>query len=513
MALSDSFGTEQTVAVAVVVAASTLVYYLTRRKQDPYASFPTPTGSWPYIGHLACFDKIAGFKFKDWHDAFGPVLRIQMGVQPWIICSDHKVLHTLFVTNGINASNRPFQTFPSHYYALGKRGFSLSDPNKKWKTLRAAALSVLSPKSVESFSPIHQSEADILINDLVAGSADGNSVNPLPLVHRTSLNYVLQTGFGFRIVSHEEKTFKMVIKFIVDGLVNSAPQNDLGGFLPVLSFVDVLLGRDKMFRESLGTVRDPLFRELLDKAANSDRDCLFKRLLEQREEHELDHEDVVVAAGDIVAGGTDTTAASVNWIFAILLHHPETCRQISAELDAFIREHNRLPRFAERDALPFLISVQKECMRYKGVFLIAPFHSLEKDIQCHGYLFPKGAWIMPSIYAIHRNPELYPEPDTFIPERFLNNTQTMQSAANGRLEERDHFSFGFGRRVCPGIHLAEVQMFNILIRVFAYCTLEKPLSGAVPDLDDVQDAGVTAMPPAYEARFVRRPDALLPFPK
>ena len=80
-------------------------------------------------------------------------------------------------------------------------------------------------------------------------------------------------------------------------------------------------------------------------------------------------------------------------------------------------------------------------------------------VECHGYVFPKGAWILPNIYAMHRNPELYPEPDKFIPERFIKNTKTMLSAANGRVEDRDHFVFGFGRRICPGIHLVTIIRF------------------------------------------------------
>jgi cytochrome P450 len=62
-----------------------------------------------------------------------------------------------------------------------------------------------------------------------------------------------------------------------------------------------------------------------------------------------------------------------------------------------------------------------------------------------GYLIPKGFSIVSSMESMHMNPNVYAEPNKFSPERFLNNIKTMQSAANGKIEERDHFNFGWGR--------------------------------------------------------------------
>lgn len=58
---------------------------------------------------------------------------------------------------------------------------------------------------------------------------------------------------------------------------------------------------------------------------------------------------------------------------------------------------------------------------------------------------------------MHRDPNIYPEPEKFMPERFMHNKRTMAAAANGKLQERDHFVFGWGRRVCPGIHLVKAS--------------------------------------------------------
>lgn len=60
-------------------------------------------------------------------------------------------------------------------------------------------------------------------------------------------------------------------------------------------------------------------------------------------------------------------------------------------------------------------------------------------------MIPKGSNIISSMDSMHKNADLYPDPEKFIPERFMKNLKTMQSAANGKLEERDHFNFGWGR--------------------------------------------------------------------
>jgi cytochrome P450 len=82
---------------------------------------------------------------------------------------------------------------------------------------------------------------------------------------------------------------------------------------------------------------------------------------------------------DIISGGTDTVSVTLSWSVVIMCHHPEVQKKVSAEIDKFVRVHNRVPIFDEREELPFCISVIKECMRYKPTDPFGLPHSVEED--------------------------------------------------------------------------------------------------------------------------------------
>lgn len=69
------------------------------------------------------------------------------------------------------------------------------------------------------------------------------------------------------------------------------------------------------------------------------------------------------------------------------------------------------------------------------------------------YIIPKGHIIYVNVHTLHNDPQVFPEPEKFMPERFLNDTRSMYASSNGAIQNRDHFAFGWGRRICPGIYL------------------------------------------------------------
>ena len=76
-----------------------------------------------------------------------------------------------------------------------------------------------------------------------------------------------------------------------------------------------------------------------------------------------------------------------------------------------------------------------------------------EDTKLAGYDIPKGYQVLVNLYAIHHDPERFKEPDLFDPTRFLNEDETTV------IKRNDFLTFGYGKRVCPGEPLANIELF------------------------------------------------------
>lgn len=93
-------------------------------------------------------------------------------------------------------------------------------------------------------------------------------------------------------------------------------------------------------------------------------------------------------------------------------------------------------------------------------------HAVTQDDTYMGYTIPKGAGVMINTYTIHMDPKRYPSPRQFNPDRFAGDSQSSAEAANNPdVSKRDHFAFGSGRRICPGMHVAERSLFLGMTRL------------------------------------------------
>lgn len=125
------------------------------------------------------------------------------------------------------------------------------------------------------------------------------------------------------------------------------------------------------------------------------------------------------------------------------------------------------------------------------------------------YFIPADTVISINQYGLHFDPTRYQDPDDFIPDRYLNHTLKAGAyAAHPDPYERDHFDFGAGRRICPGMHLAENSLLiTIACIIWAFEILPPVENGKISPVD-VSDAayekGANTLPRPSKLRFVPR---------
>ncbi|KAI7879547.1 cytochrome P450 [Mucor mucedo] len=508
------FEREKTTIISI--AAATALLYTTykivnksSKKKLGLKEIPSPGFSFPYVGHMFSLGGSPGKKITQWHKEAGHIFKLDMGIQTWILIDDPLLAHKIFVTHGVDSSDRPHSTFAHEYYSYKGKGVGFAPATKDWKVARGAVQTIISPKVVDThyLEPI-KTEAIALAERFIKYSKIENGVDPTKHLHLNSMNLIFKVAFGKKFTSVEDPDFVTISAMSKKAMGLAGAAHDLPNFLPIFTIMDYCTGAHTLMKDFIEKERDPIYKKLIKDALESDGTNFVKAL----EEFDFDDENRIVIMSDLINGGSDTVSVTLAWVFAIMCNYPLFQKKAADEIDAFIQKHKRHPEFADRDEFPYCVSLLKECMRFKPTTAFGIPHSARKDIVVDGYLIPKGATLITSMESMHQNPEVYAEPLRFYPERFLDNLKTMDAAAKGKSEGRDHFNFGWGRRMCAAIYMAEVELFTAFVQVISRCTIEpvRDIDGKeyVPDIDNPVIMGLTLIPAPHKLNFVERTQSL-----
>ncbi len=167
----------------------------------------------------------------------------------------------------------------------------------------------------------------------------------------------------------------------------------------------------------------------------------------------------------LLLAGHETTATGLAWTFDLLLHRPDALERLVAELDT--------------DDTAYLDAVIEESLRIRPVVPMTG-RLLHEPATLGGYRLDAGTIILCAIYLAHMDPELYPEPHAFRPERFLDADPGTYS----------WIPFGGGTRRCIGAAFAQMEM-----RVVLRTILDRfELKAASPALEQPMRRNVTLSP-------------------
>ncbi|HEY1687714.1 MAG TPA: cytochrome P450 [Solirubrobacteraceae bacterium] len=213
------------------------------------------------------------------------------------------------------------------------------------------------------------------------------------------------------------------------------------------------LQANRRFKASLEPVDMALLQEIAQRRREPDlherQDILSMLILARHEDgsqmSDLELRDELMT---LLLAGHETTATSLAWAFERLMRHPDKLARLRAETLA-----------GEEDV--YLDAVVKETLRLRPVLPIV-VRRLASPMEIAGRVIPAGTALTPCIYLMHRRPDIYPQPHSFIPERFLEQPAGTYT----------WIPFGGGVRRCLGASFAQFEMKQVLKTVLAEVELE-----------------------------------------
>ncbi|KAF8153047.1 cytochrome P450 [Crassisporium funariophilum] len=475
-----------------------VLYYLMKwyrlRKMMP----PGPLGL-PLIGnrHQLPADK-PWRKFADWNRKYGPVSSILLGSTPVIILGNPEAAWDLLEKRSDIYSSRPRFIVAGEILSDDKRGLMLPN-NESWRKWRKVLHTGFHLRQSENYKDIQSLESKMVLKQILDEPKSYERH-----LQRYAASVAVSTTYGRRVNSVDE----WVVKQNMDAMDYLTSVNIPGKYLveswPWLLKLPRFL---QWFRREPERNRQRdikflmhLFNDVKTRLKKgTSQDCLTAQCITDMDQLGMSDIDLAYAVSSPFGAGIETTAGTMTSFILAMLHYPEVQKKAQAELDAVIG-HDRMPEYEDKENLPYVGALLKETMRWRPIAILGGTpHASSVDDVYNGMFIPKGSSIFANFAGMMYDPEWFPDPDTLRPERFL-------ETKHPRLQNFD-LPFGFGRRSCPGIHLARNSLFINMSRILwafnVLPALDENGKDIIPDSMNYT-SGFNSRPVAFDCRFIPR---------
>ncbi|KAJ7627128.1 cytochrome P450 [Roridomyces roridus] len=215
----------------------------------------------------------------------------------------------------------------------------------------------------------------------------------------------------------------------------------------------------------------------------------------------FDRQMIKDTAAVMYIGGLEPTTSVISAFVLAMMANPEAQSKAQEEIDRALSE-GTLPDFSDRDsgALPYVEALIKEVLRWGCVGPKGVSHFLEVEDEYRGYRIPAGSIVIPNVWAIMNDETMYPNPGIFDPERFLLEGKLKRDILDPQL------MFGFGRRICPGRHLAADSLWLTIVSILATFNITKAVGddGKVIEPSYEFSSAVTSVPLSFRCSILPR---------
>ncbi|KAL5530920.1 hypothetical protein ACEPAG_3796 [Sanghuangporus baumii] len=500
MTCNPSLMTVQSMLVACF--ALTFVAYCLKNLSSKHSGLPPgPKGKW-IVGNAAdVFAPYQWIKFMNWSKLFGDIIYLTVLGRPVIILNKFEDARELMDRRGALYSDRPPMTYIVDM--LKVRSPTFMPYGDDWRTHRRLIQQYLNVRSVTAFHSLQTRCVHELLEDLAA-QPDAFWKH----VKRFAASAILSATYGYRVTRGDDPLIKLNTHSERAIIALGPPGSTLVDFFPFLRYFPSFIP-GVSFKKVADAARVAL-RSMCDlpyemvkeqRAAGTAESSLLSRMLDDAERQGAQDETRLAViknvCGAMYRAGVATTSATLYVFILAMVRHPDVVRKAQQQIDS-VTGGERLPAFEDQASISYITCIMKECLRWAPPFPLGLSHRVMEDNDFEGKFIPKGSIIMPNIWKMMHDERNYSNPEKFYPDRFmLPSSQILDPAAA---------VFGFGRRICPGRHFAEADLWLAMASILAVFDIlpavDERGTEILPKVEFVP--GINSFPKEFTCRFVPR---------
>ncbi|KAF9002580.1 cytochrome P450 [Cyathus striatus] len=494
--------------------ALVLWVFRTRGYRSNPKKLPLPPGpkGYPFIGNLLNFPTYKPWLvYAEWCKKFNSdIIYFEVLGQPFIVLNTLKRTNDIFEKRSSNYSDRVrmpmVMELMNWTFNVG-----LLPYGDWWRVHRRTFHEHFRQNAVGRYQPIQQREALAMLRRLL-----DTPDNFLHHVRHTFAATIMRVVYGID-VRESDDPYILNVEEVLNGFAEAAiPGRFLVDLIPALKYVPEWFPGAEFKRKAMrwrrvtgDVVVKPFEHVKKNLKAGTATPCLSTTLIENlpvegdpaKEEEETIAMDTAAVA---YIGGADTTLSVVKAFFLAMAMYPSAQKKAQAQIDAVVGS-NRLPDYNDRPALPYINAMVKEAMRWQIVVPLGIPHMATNEDEYDGYFIPKGSIIMGSTWTLLRDPEIFDQPEDYIPERYLQ----PDGQLNPNVRDPGIAAFGYGRRICPGRYMSDNSLYIIIVTLLAAYDIKPPLDegGNEVKLSHEVTSGILSYPVPFKCRITPRSPA------
>lgn len=458
---------------------------------------PGPKGL-PFVGYGPFLGEEPYKVYAKLAEKYGPIFKVQLGSQEWVILNNKEVIHEALVKKGKFTADRVHNAMIEAFAQGMAQPFA---NGVVWKTLRDFDVKALKTFGARAMEACIREEAEHLCRALAEKNGEPCDCE-LSLLSAVS-NVACHITMGRRY-EYDDPHYQDILRAVIIFASGDKRAKHFGDIMKA-EFLRFLPGYRTSYQSVVDTFqgsRDEIKRRLEERKktfhvdnVNDIMDQFLVEIQKRKQDRIFTENQLVFALQDFVSASSDTTTNTLRWCIVGLSTNQAHQEKMYQEISEVIGSRGYIST-EDHECLSFTHAYIQEILRFCSPLPLSLPHQSTERFTLQGFEIPVNTPIMTNIWAVHRSPELFENPNEFLPERFLD--------AEGKFISCDDLiAFSVGPRRCLGEQLGKMEVLLFLTHMVSTFHILPDESGRKLTFEE-GILSISYSAESFRARFVER---------